>query len=66
MSKLTKQQYDELVEQFDRLPDISTSYSNSGEHYILMGMLNKIGFYPGSREEAVKTAERLLNDYTAR
>ena len=62
LSKLTRSQFDMLQEQFDKLPDMSTSYSSSGEHYRLMHLLNGFGYHPSSREDATDLAERLLSN----
>ena len=62
MNKLTREQYDDLQAQYEKLPDLSTACGASGEHYVLISMLNKLGFYPGSRESAIQIAERLLTN----
>ncbi len=65
MRKLTYDEWVELDIQYSNTPDLSDSLSASGEHYLLVMVLNKLGFYPHSREEAMETAERLLaNGYT--
>jgi hypothetical protein len=64
-ANLTRAQYDELQQQFNRLPDLATSYEVTGEHYMLIHMLNRLGYYPGDRREAIEIAEGLLShDYT--
>lgn len=64
LDKLNIDDYNALDIQYSRLPDIS-NYSASGEHYLLMSLLNRMGFYPASREEAIELTERLLaNGYT--
>lgn len=63
MAKLRKLTYDEWVKldvQYSRTPGLSNGWSNSGEHYLLVSILNELGFYPHSREEAMELAERLL------
>jgi len=60
--KLTRQQWDQLNDQFQRTPDPDEGSSASGEHYMLNFILNKLGYYPNSRREAIKIAERLLSN----
>ena len=65
MKKLTKEQWGMLDVQYDRTPPLTDSFSTSGEHYILIHLLNKFEYYPHSRKEAMELAERLLaNGYT--
>ncbi len=65
MKKLTQEQWCMLDVQYDKTPPLTDSFSASGEHYILIHLLNKFGFYPHSREEAMDLTERLLaNGYT--
>jgi hypothetical protein len=59
--KLTRTQYIDLDNQYARTPSLSDSFMPSGEHYILMGMLNSWGFYPHSREESMDLAQELLS-----
>ena len=60
--KLTREQWDRLNDQFQRTPDPNEGSSASGEHYMLNFILNQLGYYPNSRREAIKIAERLLTD----
>ncbi|MBL8055168.1 MAG: hypothetical protein JNK29_00655, partial [Anaerolineales bacterium] len=48
--RLTRQQYDELYTQFSRTPDPAEGFSETGEHWQLMALLNQWGFYPMSRQ----------------
>jgi len=57
--KLTEQQYFELQDQFDRTPGLHDGTMASGEHYMLMALLNKFGYSPHSRQEALELAEEL-------
>ena len=59
--KLTRAQWDQLNDQFQRTPDPDEGSSASGEHYMLNFILNKFGYFPMSRREAIKIAERLLS-----
>ena len=60
--KLTRPQWEALDIQFSRTPGLADSFSASGEHYILISLLNKFGYHPTSREQAIKLAERLLSN----
>ena len=60
--KLTRAQWDKLNDQFQRTPDPDEGSSASGEHYILVHILNQFGFRPTSRRGAIKLAERLLSN----
>jgi len=59
--KLTRQQWEMLDVQFSNTPLLTDSLSASGEHYILISLLNRFGFHPHSREEAMELAEELLS-----
>lgn len=59
--RLTRPQYDELYTQFSRTPDPAEGFAGTGEHWQLMGLLNKWGFYPMSRQQAVRMAQDLLD-----
>lgn len=58
--QLTEQQYFELQDQFDRTPGLHDGTLASGEHYMLMALLNEFGYHPRSREEALDLAQELL------
>ena len=60
--KLTREQWDQLNDQFQRTPDPDEGSSASGEHYMLNFILNKLGYHPNSRREAIRIAERLLSN----
>jgi hypothetical protein len=60
--KLTRAQWEQLNDQFQRTPDPDEGSSASGEHYMLNFILNNLGYYPNSRREAIKIAERLLSN----
>lgn len=60
--KLTRGQWDELRDQFERTPDPDEGASASGEHYMLTYILNRLGYHPMSRREAMNLAERLLSN----
>ena len=58
---LTEEERMMLEVQFLNTPDPAQAFSASGEHYILVDVLNKLGYYPHSREEAYQLAEALLS-----
>ena len=60
--ELTREQWEKLNDQFQRTPDPDEGASASGEHYILVHILNQFGFHPTSRRAAIKLAERLLSN----
>ena len=62
LRKLSRAEWDELDMQYQRTPSLNDSVSASGEHYILVALLNKLGFFPHSREEAIQIAEELLSN----
>ena len=60
MRRLTKEQWNLLDYQYSVTPGIGDSAFASGEHYVLISVLNRLGYYPHSREEAFRLAEELL------
>lgn len=60
--KLTRDEWEQSNDQFLRTPDPDEGASASGEHYMLNFILNKLGYHPMSRREAIKIAERLLSN----
>jgi len=60
--KLTRDEWERLNAQYERTPDPDEGSSASGEHYMLNFILNKLGFHPMSRREAMNIAERLLSN----
>ncbi len=60
LRKLTQEEWYALDYQYQQTPGLSDGFSASGQHYILVALLNKFGFKPTSREQALKLAERLL------
>lgn len=58
--KLTEKEYFELDSQYAVTPALCDTFSASGEHYILVMLLNSMGFYPTDRENAIKLTEELL------
>ena len=60
MNKLTRSQWEELDDQMSRTLAESDSDGVPGEHLKLIALLNRFGFNPMSKREAMKLAERLL------
>ena len=62
MKQLTAQEYYELQAQFERTPAPGDSFGASGEHYILVAMLKRLGYNEPDKWRALKLAERLLSN----
>ena len=60
--KLTREQWEKLDIQYSNTPGLFDVFSASGEHYILVALLNKFGYHPHSREEAIELAQELLSN----
>lgn len=63
MEKLTRQQWYELDEQFSRTPSESEPFSGEhpGEHMKLMALLNRFGYQPMTKQQALNLARTLLD-----
>lgn len=62
MNKLTRSQWEELDDQMSRTPSEPDSEGVPGEHMKLIALLNRFGFNPMSKREAMLLAEKLLNE----
>jgi hypothetical protein len=62
MKKLDRDQWYALDEQMSRTPAEPGAEGEPGQHFQLIALLNKFGFSPSSKWEAMKLAERLLNE----
>jgi hypothetical protein len=62
MNKLTRSQWDELDDQMSGTPAESDSEGLPGEHMKLIALLNRFGFNPMSKREAMQLAERSLRE----
>jgi len=58
--KLTRDQWYELDDQFSRTPEHPEAESVPGKHLRLIALLNRFGFHPMSKQEAMRTAGELL------
>lgn len=61
MRKLTRLEWEELDAQYSATPALDDTFAASGEHYFLVSILNRFGFYPHSTKEAMNLAEKLLS-----
>jgi hypothetical protein len=59
-AKLTRFQWEQLDEQMSRTPSETDPEGEPGEHMHLIALLNKFGFSPMSKHEALRLAEQLL------
>lgn len=62
MNKLTRAQWEELEDQMSRTPPEPDGEGVPGEHLKLIALLNRFGFNPMSKQEAMRRAEKLLRD----
>lgn len=59
--KLSRDEWYELQDQLERTPGIPDGEGVPGEHIKLIALLNRFGFYPGSKQEALNLAKNLLD-----
>ena len=62
MRKLTRAEWEELDEQMSRTPPEPDSEGVPGEHLKLISLLNRFGFNPMSKREAMILAKMLLDN----
>jgi hypothetical protein len=60
MNKLIRSQWEELDDQMSRTSPEPDSEGVPGEHMKLIALLNRFGFNPMSKREAMRMAEILL------
>ncbi len=60
--KLSRMQWEELDDQLSRTPAEPDEEGVPGEHLKLMALLNRFGFNPMSKSEALQLAMRLLDE----
>lgn len=60
--KLSRMQWEELDDQMSRTPAEPDTEGVPGEHLKLMALLNRFGFNPMSKGEALQLAMRLLDE----
>jgi hypothetical protein len=61
-SKLTRQQWDMLYAQPTVTPDLNEGFGGTGEHWKLIAILNRLGYNPFGRKEAVRLAQELIDN----
>jgi hypothetical protein len=59
-TQLTRSQWEQLDDQMSRTPSETDPDGVPGEHMQLIALLNKFGFNPISKQEALRLAEQLL------
>jgi hypothetical protein len=62
MRKLTRDEWEELDEQMSITPPEPDSEGVPGEHLKLIALLNRFGFNPMSKQDAMRLAEKLLDE----
>lgn len=60
MRQLTEDEYYQLQAQFEKTPAPEDSFGATGEHYILVALLRRMGFNEVDKWRALKIAEKLL------
>jgi len=60
MNKLTRSQWEDLDDQMSRTPPEPDAEGVPGEHIKLIALLNRFGFNPMSKREALQLARELL------
>lgn len=61
MRQLTMPEYVKLACQLEHTPPLSDN-SGSGQHMVLVSVLNALGFNPRGKAEAMELAEKLVNN----
>ena len=62
MRKLTRAEWEDLDKQMGITPSESDSEGVPGEHLKLIALLNRFGLNPMSKQEAMRLAEKLLEN----
>jgi hypothetical protein len=60
--KLTRDQWYDLDAQYSITPEFPGEEGVPGQHFKLMGLLNRFGFHPMSKQEAMQMAGKLLDE----
>jgi hypothetical protein len=60
--KLSRAQWEQLEAQLDQTPELNDMAAEPGEHWNLIALLNEFGYYPHSREEAIRIAQKLIDE----
>ena len=59
MRQLTMSEWERLACQLEHTPPLS-DHSGSGQHMVLVSVLNQLGFNPRGKAEAMELAEELV------
>ncbi len=59
--RLPRADWDLLYQQFTQTPDPDEGFTDTGEHWKLIAILNRLGYNPYSRKEAVRLAQQLID-----
>lgn len=62
IKKLTADQWYELQAQYERTPAPGDSFGASGEHFVLVAMLRRLGYNEPDKWRALELAGRLLSN----
>ncbi len=60
--RLTRDELDELQAQFNATPNPDEDFTETGEHWKLIALLNRLGYYPSNRKQAVLLAQKFLDE----
>lgn len=60
LRKLTEQEYFDLQAQYEKTPPPHESFGATGEHYIMIALLHRMGFIESNKWSALRLAEHLL------
>jgi hypothetical protein len=62
LKKLNRVQWDALYDQLIQTPDPDEGFTETGEHWKLIALLNRLGYNPYSRKAAVTLAQALIDN----
>ena len=60
---LTQAEYESLQAQYAATPDPAEGFTSTGQHFILLALLGRMGFFTMTREDAWQLAGELLEQY---
>lgn len=61
MKQLNRSQWEQLYCQWEQTLPLDNHFAATGEHWILISILNSFGLNPRSREDAMDLAEELIS-----
>lgn len=62
LRKLTEQEYFDLQNQYEKTPPPYESFGATGEHFIMIALLRRMGFTETDKWKALRLAEHLLEN----